>query len=129
MLRNLALALISVTAALLALEAGVRLSKFELGDWLAARRRFGLYVEWDADGQYDRGTPLAHFAAGAIDYQYNSLGMRGPEPSPKRAGTTRIVTLGDSVTLGTGVADENTYPNQLAKLVADRGVDVVRVAM
>jgi hypothetical protein len=129
MLRNLALALVSFLVALLALEAGIRLSKFELGDWLAARRKFALYVEWNADGQYDRGTPLAHFAAGAIDYQYNSLGMRGPEPTPKRAGTTRIVTLGDSVTHGTGVAVEQTYPNQLAKLLADRPVEVVRVAM
>lgn len=48
----------------------------------------------------------------------NSLGYRGKEfPIEKNKGTTRILTLGDSMTFGWGVGDEVTYPALLEKFL------------
>lgn len=49
-----------------------------------------------------------------IEFRYNSLGVRGPEFGPKRAGVKRIVAVGDSFTEGQGVPEGDTYPSLLA---------------
>ena len=49
----------------------------------------------------------------------NSLGFRGPEvASPKPPGRFRVVVVGDSLTLGWGVADDETYSARLERLSA-----------
>ncbi|MEZ5977265.1 MAG: SGNH/GDSL hydrolase family protein [Planctomycetota bacterium] len=50
----------------------------------------------------------------------NSLGLRGPEVGPKEEGELRIVALGDSLTFGVGVSDEETLPEQLRRELAAR---------
>lgn len=51
----------------------------------------------------------------------NSRGFRGPEPqTPKPAGRTRIVTIGDSLTLGWGVNDDETFSVALEKGLRSR---------
>jgi lysophospholipase L1-like esterase len=51
----------------------------------------------------------------------NSLGFRGPEVvTPKPAGTFRIVVIGDSVTMGWGVGDSETFSAQLEALLHKR---------
>ena len=48
----------------------------------------------------------------------NSHGFRGREVSPAPSpGTVRILCLGDSLTFGTGVAERDTYPNQLESML------------
>ncbi|RMG07021.1 MAG: hypothetical protein D6731_24655 [Planctomycetota bacterium] len=60
----------------------------------------------------------AHQAATSTD----SLGYRGPEWTAARArAPLRVLCLGDSVTFGIGVADEETYPAQLESLLRGRG--------
>jgi lysophospholipase L1-like esterase len=64
----------------------------------------------------------------------NSLGFRGPEVAlPKPPGRFRVVLLGDSVTVGLGVADQETFAAQLApelkRRLAGRDVDVVNLAV
>lgn len=70
---------------------------------------------------------------GPIPYtiKTNSLGFRGPEITVEKSpGTTRIVALGDSVTDGFYVENENTYPFQLEKILRQAGhkVEVVNAA-
>jgi lysophospholipase L1-like esterase len=64
----------------------------------------------------------------------NSLGFRGPEVDvPKPEGRFRIVVLGDSVTLGWGVADDETYSVQFQQMLRqrfpNRDVDVVNLGV
>jgi hypothetical protein len=52
--------------------------------------------------------------------QVNSLGLRGPELAAKRPGERRILFLGDSLTYGQGVADDETVPAALERALAER---------
>jgi lysophospholipase L1-like esterase len=47
----------------------------------------------------------------------NSLGMRGGEPAPEDPSLFRIVVLGDSFTFGFGVAEEESYPVVLERIL------------
>lgn len=60
----------------------------------------------------------------------NSLGLRGPELArPRPAGRRRIACLGDSITFGFGVADDETYSHVLGRLLAPRDVEVVNAGV
>lgn len=54
-------------------------------------------------------------------FSVNSSARRLREPDQDGAGL-RILCLGDSVTFGWGVEDDETWPARLAELLADRGV-------
>lgn len=55
----------------------------------------------------------------------NSRGLRGPELSSPASGQ-RVVCIGDSVTMGWGVADDQTYPAHLSGIL---GVEVINAGM
>jgi len=58
----------------------------------------------------------------------NGDGLRAVGQTRKKAqGTTRVMTLGCSTTFGWGVADNETYPAQLAERFASGGYDSVEV--
>lgn len=64
----------------------------------------------------------------------NSLGFRGPEVTvPKPAGRFRVAVIGDSVTMGWGVNDEETYSAQLEQRLhlrfPNRDLDVVNLGV
>lgn len=64
----------------------------------------------------------------------NHFGFRGKDfPLEKKAGTFRIVCLGDSVTFGWSGADEETYPAQLESILQknhpDRAVEVINLGV
>src|SRR5262245_35872832 len=52
--------------------------------------------------------------------QVNALGLRGPELAPKAADETRILFLGDSLTYGQGVGDDETVPYALEQALRTR---------
>ena len=54
----------------------------------------------------------------------NSQGLRDAETPERRAGDARVLVLGDSMTFGHGVGDDETYPNQLEALFRRQGADV-----
>lgn len=67
--------------------------------------------------------PDAYLDAGhGLDYVINALGLRGPLPSttPTPRGR-RVVFVGDSFTFGEGVREDDTLPQQTARLLNDRG--------
>jgi len=65
-------------------------------------------------------------APGRSHYTYqhpvrvNSLGLRGREVEPKRPGEFRVLALGDSLTYGQGVGDDETLPATLEAELARR---------
>jgi lysophospholipase L1-like esterase len=65
--------------------------------------------------------------------EINAANFRGPVvPTVKADGTYRILALGDSITFGTGVPSERTWPHRLeAKLDANPGrpVDVINAGI
>lgn len=68
---------------------------------------------------------LGHVLNPALDHSYriNSRGFRGPEVAePKPLGEARIVTVGDSITFGWELSEEETtYPGQLQVLMGGHG--------
>jgi hypothetical protein len=59
----------------------------------------------------------AERAPHAVEFQFNELHFRDPEPSPRRPGITRIVLLGDSFTEGQGVKEEDTTARVLERML------------
>jgi hypothetical protein len=51
-----------------------------------------------------------------VTYRFNSLGFRGPDYSlPRPPGTFRILALGDSFTLGSGVHERDTFTSRMQR--------------
>ena len=63
------------------------------------------------DGLSDVYKPNARGLHNGVLYETNSLGLRGPERELGRAaGVFRIAVIGDSITAGSGVLYEDSYP-------------------
>jgi hypothetical protein len=62
-----------------------------------------------------------------IEYAFNEIGLRDAAIGPKLPNELRILVLGDSVTLGWGVAEEDTYCRRLESALATRLRQPVRV--
>lgn len=61
----------------------------------------------------------------------NAMGLRDDELAEPGPDTTRIIVLGDSMTFGHGVANDEAYPNQLEKLLKEAGrqADVINAGV
>lgn len=71
--------------------------------------------------RYDEN-PRGYFdALNEVHHDVNPSGFRGPAFTPKPAGTSRLVFLGDSFTFGEGVRNEDTYPEVTARLLRKEG--------
>jgi hypothetical protein len=65
--------------------------------------------------------PGSHYEWQSISVDINSHGLRGPETTyAKPAGTFRILNLGDSVAMGWGVREEDTYGRRLESLLNEQ---------
>lgn len=67
-------------------------------------------------------------------YSINRHGFRGPDyATPKPAGVFRILLVGASVCMGSGVADEERYSALLEQMLSDqrggRGVEIVNLSL
>jgi len=59
----------------------------------------------------------SQFSTLGVPFQTNELGFRDRPVFDKAPGVFRILCLGDSVTFGTGVSNEQTYPNVLESMI------------
>ena len=56
-----------------------------------------------------------------VPFRINSLGFRGPEIAlTKPEGTFRVLVLGDSIIMGSGLSEQDTFPALLQQELADR---------
>jgi lysophospholipase L1-like esterase len=66
----------------------------------------------------------------SVDVAINHLGLRNAEVGEKRNGTTRILMLGDSVTFGWGVPQDQTMSAVLGRRLAEsRPVEVINTGV
>ncbi len=128
-LQNLALAVVGPLLLLGLLEGGAYLWERSQANsqyaWeLVASRR----MVWESHPEpgvgYTLMKPGSHYEWQGISVDINSHGLRGPEtPYAKPAGTFRILNLGDSVVMGWGTREEDTYGQQLEHLLNSQGGD------
>jgi lysophospholipase L1-like esterase len=118
--KNLIVTFASLLIFLLLAEAGSRIlnldSRNTQDKYLTSQDRFFFAVPINRKDPYLfwRLKPQARFGKLSV----NSKGFRGKEFSEeKKSGTFRIMALGDSCTLGVGVADDETYASVLANIV------------
>jgi lysophospholipase L1-like esterase len=108
--RRIALAASAIAAALLAVEAGLRLFHPQplLGPWLTTSER-GYAI--------NRASTIATHAIAdrSVRYRINSLGFRGAEPE---FSGKRVLVVGDSVTFGLFLDEPDAYVSRLASNAA-----------
>jgi hypothetical protein len=116
------MALIFVAAEILLAVAGVhpysgdtRLRVFDQHEVAVADALDGVYAGLGARARKIRGTKLwTYVPVRSEHYNANSLGFRGPEPSPRAdPNELRIAVLGGSTVWGSMVADRDTMPARL----------------
>ena len=110
-LRRLSLASVTVVLTLALLEGVVRL--FPEPDGFTARVRAFSAAAVDRDPVLGhRLRPGAAVEVAGVAYRVSPLGTRGA--APLETGHRRLLLLGDSVTMGWGVAEEDTFAVRLA---------------
>jgi lysophospholipase L1-like esterase len=89
------------------------------------------YFRWEADPDvgfkpmpnqqtlFGKADPAT--GAGLMPIRINAFGQRGEDfPLAKPPGERRVVVVGDSLTMGQGVLDGETYPHRLGELLRER---------
>ncbi|MCI0398744.1 MAG: GDSL-type esterase/lipase family protein [Chloroflexi bacterium] len=93
----------------------------ELGWTLVASRRLELELHGEPERPYYLFRPHQGYLWENIPVHINSRGLRTEEVAwPKPAGVYRLLTVGDSVTFGWRVQQEETYGKQLEQLLTGR---------
>ena len=89
---------------------------------LVASRRLVWEQHPEPGAGYTLMEPHSHYEWQGIPVDINSHGLRGPETTyEKPAGTFRILNLGDSVAMGWGVREEDTYGRRLEQRLNAQG--------
>jgi lysophospholipase L1-like esterase len=91
---------------------------------LVASRRMEWVQYHEPGAGYTLMKPGSHYKWQGIPVEINSHGLRSPETTyEKPTGTFRILNLGDSVTMGWGTREEDTYGRRLEQLLNGQGGD------
>ena len=70
-----------------------------------------------------RGEPTTIHRVREYSLTTGSMRLRGGDPAPPQNGVIRIIALGDSVTHGWGVSNEESWPKQMELTLAALGVN------
>ena len=85
---------------------------------LVASRRMVWEKHYEPGTGYTLMKPGSHYEWQSIPVDINSHGLRGPETTyEKPPGTFRILNLGDSIVMGWGIREENTYGRRLEAML------------
>lgn len=91
---------------------------------LVASRRLDLLPHPEPGAGYTLMKPGSHYEWQGIAVHINSHGLRGFEATyAKPSGTFRILNLGDSVAMGWGVREEESYGRRLEKLLNEQAAN------
>jgi lysophospholipase L1-like esterase len=102
---------------------------------LVASRRIELIQYPEPGAGYTLMQPGSSYEWQQIPVTINSQGLRGPETSyDKPSNTIRILNLGDSVAMGWGVREEETYGRRLAQVLneepsASQNIEVINAGV
>ncbi len=130
MLRKTLILVAAVLATLALAETALRLAGLEVDDRLHELRKYVALMELDAEGGYFRHPRDASFKLWGAPAYFNSLGMRDREPElPKPAGRFRILLLGDSIAVGQGVTQDDSFPYRIRDSLSAPSVDIVTAAV
>ncbi len=89
---------------------------------LVASRRLDWLPYPEAEGGYTLMKPGSRYEWQGIPVEINAHGLRGPETTyDKPSNTFRLLNLGDSVAMGWGVREEETYGRRLESLLNQSG--------
>ncbi len=130
---NTVLLLVSLIIGMFILEAGARYLLPKPPPPEKSVNRFQVEPTANTNMVY-RILPDTTFVTFGISYPTNEFGFRDRPLAPKDENTFRILCIGDSVTFGTGVKNEETFPNQLEAMLLERvgdgySVDVVNAGV
>jgi hypothetical protein len=94
---------------------------------LVASRRIE-QIEYHQPGAgYTLMEPGSHYVWQGISVDINAYGLRGPETTyEKPPNTFRILNLGDSIVMGWGIREEETYGRQLERLLNEQTAEGLR---
>jgi lysophospholipase L1-like esterase len=88
---------------------------------LVASRRMVWVKYYQPGAGYTLMKPNSHYKWQGISVDINSRGLRGPEVTDEKSPSTyRILNLGDSVVMGWGVREQDTYGKQLQALLDEK---------
>ncbi len=90
-------------------------------------RRFSARMITEDERLGHRLVPSREVNVGGIEYRTSSLGTRGGDPTPEAelsSRTRRILVLGDSVAMGWGVEERDSYPSRLETLLKGDGHEI-----
>jgi lysophospholipase L1-like esterase len=109
LIRNIVLGAASLALFWAAVEGGLRLAGF------VPERTVNPNFDWGTRGEFWRFKPGSRWKTdvGGHQVSINSYGLRGREVGPPEPGTLRVLVLGDSVTFGHGVAEDDTFVRKL----------------
>jgi hypothetical protein len=94
---------------------------------LVASRRIELESYYEPGAGYTLLKPGSHYEWQSIPVDINSHGLRSPETTyEKPPDTFRILNLGDSVAMGWGVREEDTYGRRLETLLNTKAAGTLR---
>jgi lysophospholipase L1-like esterase len=89
---------------------------------LVASRRMVWEKHTEPGAGYTLIKPNSHYEWQGIPVDINSHGLRGPETAfTKPPGTFRVLNLGDSVAMGWGVREDETYGRRLEQMLNKQG--------
>ena len=94
---------------------------------LVASRRIRLEYYYEPGAGYTKFKPGSYYEWGGIPVNINSHGLRTPETTYKKPPDTfRILNLGDSVAMGWGVREEDTYSRRLERSLNQKATEKLR---